>query len=72
MIEGSLEDCRYYLILVEDLGYGSAKEMESLLEEVSKLLGHESIRTTEKHYSKWMKGRQDRLDALVRGTWEAA
>ena len=39
------------------------------LEEVSKLLGHESIKTTEKHYSKWMKGRQDRLDALVTGTW---
>jgi site-specific recombinase XerD len=40
------------------------------LEEVSKLLGHESIKTTERHYSKWMKGRQDRLDALVTGTWE--
>ncbi len=39
------------------------------LEEVSKLLGHESIRTTEKSYSKWVKGRQDRLDALVTGTW---
>jgi site-specific recombinase XerD len=42
------------------------------LEEVSKLLGHESIKTTERHYSKWMKGRQDRLDALVTGTWGAA
>lgn len=42
------------------------------LEEVSKLLGHESIKTTERHYSKWMQGRQDRLDALVTGTWEAA
>jgi integrase len=42
------------------------------LEEVSKLLGHESIRTTEKSYAKWVKGRQDRLDALVTGTWEAA
>ncbi|MGA9071463.1 MAG: tyrosine-type recombinase/integrase [Terracidiphilus sp.] len=41
------------------------------LEEVSKLLGHESIRTTEKHYAKWVKGRQDRLDALVTGTWAA-
>ena len=41
------------------------------LEEVSKLLGHESIKTTERHYSKWMKGRQDRLDALVTGTWNA-
>jgi integrase/recombinase XerD len=39
------------------------------LEEVSKLLGHESIKTTERHYSKWMKGRQDRLDGLVTGTW---
>jgi integrase/recombinase XerD len=39
------------------------------LEEVSKLLGHESIKTTERHYSKWMKGRQDRLDSLVVGTW---
>ena len=39
------------------------------LEEVSKLLGHESIKTTEAHYSKWMKGRQDRLDSLVTATW---
>jgi integrase/recombinase XerD len=41
------------------------------LEEVSKLLGHESIRTTEKSYAKWVKGRQDRLDLLVTGTWKA-
>jgi integrase/recombinase XerD len=40
------------------------------LEEVSKLLGHESIKTTEKHYSKWMKGRQDRLDKLVTDAWD--
>jgi integrase/recombinase XerD len=39
------------------------------LEEVSKLLGHESIKTTERHYAKWVKGRQDRLDALVSATW---
>ena len=39
------------------------------LEEVSKLLGHESIKTTERHYSKWMKGRQDRLDKLVTSAW---
>ena len=39
------------------------------LEEVSKLLGHESIKTTERHYSKWIKSRQDRLDSLVMGTW---
>ena len=40
------------------------------LEEVSKLLGHESIRTTEHHYAKWVKGRQDRLDSLVVETWK--
>jgi site-specific recombinase XerD len=40
------------------------------MEEVSKLLGQTSIRTTEKHYAKWSKGRQDRLDTLVSGTWE--
>jgi integrase-like protein len=42
-----------------------------LLEEVSKLLGHESIKTTERHYAKWVKGRQDRPDSLVTGTWAA-
>jgi site-specific recombinase XerD len=40
------------------------------LEEVSKLLGHESIKTTERHYAKWVKGRQDRLDSLVAATWK--
>lgn len=41
------------------------------LEEVSKLLGHTSIKTTEKHYAKWVQGRQDRLDSLVMATWTA-
>ncbi len=40
------------------------------LEEVSKLLGHESIKTTERTYSKWVQGRQDRLDSLVTASWE--
>jgi integrase len=40
------------------------------LEDVSKALGHESIKTTEKHYAKWVKGRQDRLDNLIAGTWQ--
>lgn len=40
------------------------------LEDVSKLLGHESIKTTEKSYAKWVKGRQDRLDSLITGTWK--
>jgi four helix bundle protein len=36
--QGSLEECRYYMILTQDLGYGATAELESLLEEVSKLL----------------------------------
>ncbi len=39
------------------------------MEEVSKLLGHTSIKTTEKSYAPWVTARQDRLDALVVGTW---
>ena len=39
------------------------------LEHVSKLLGHRSVTTTERHYARWVKGRQDRLDALVSATW---
>jgi integrase/recombinase XerD len=41
------------------------------LEEVSKLLGHESIKTTERSYAKWVKGRQDRLDSLVTAVWKS-
>jgi len=40
------------------------------LEEVSKLLGHTTVKTTEKHYAPWVTSRQDRLDALVTGTWK--
>jgi integrase/recombinase XerD len=39
------------------------------LEEVSKLLGHTSIKTTEKSYAPWVESRQNRLDDLVVGTW---
>lgn len=35
---GSLEECRYYLILTKDLGYGETSRMQLMLEEVSKLL----------------------------------
>jgi four helix bundle protein len=37
--EESLEECRYYLILTRDLGYGDPLELFGQLEEVSKLLG---------------------------------
>ena len=36
--QGSLEECRYYLILAQDLGYGNTEELNKLLEEVSKML----------------------------------
>jgi four helix bundle protein len=36
--QGSLEECRYYLILAKDLGYGDTLELISQLDEVSKLL----------------------------------
>jgi site-specific recombinase XerD len=39
------------------------------MEEVSRALGHKSIRVTEKSYAKWSRGRQDRLDNLIAGTW---
>ncbi|QHN02948.1 tyrosine-type recombinase/integrase [Granulicella sp. WH15] len=40
------------------------------LEEVSLLLGHKFVSTTERIYGRWVKARQDRLDALVSKTWE--
>jgi four helix bundle protein len=39
MAEGSVEECRYFLILTKDLGYGEAPALSAALEEVSKLLG---------------------------------
>jgi four helix bundle protein len=36
--EGSLEECRYYLILAQDLGYGKTDELMTALAETSRLL----------------------------------
>ena len=36
--QGSLEECRYYLILSKDLNYGDSSSLMSQLEEVSKIL----------------------------------
>jgi four helix bundle protein len=36
--QGSLEECRYYCILTNDLEYGEVSELNQLLEEVSRLL----------------------------------
>lgn len=37
--EGSVEECRYFLILAKDLGYGDTQQLSATLEEVSRLLG---------------------------------
>jgi site-specific recombinase XerD len=39
------------------------------LERVSMLLGHQSVRITEKHYSPWVAARQEQLESDVRRTW---
>ncbi len=36
--QGSLEECRYYLILAQDLDYGDSGELLRQLEEVSRML----------------------------------
>src|SRR5213083_1962760 len=36
--EGSLEECRYYLILAHDLGYGDTDALTAALEETSRML----------------------------------
>jgi four helix bundle protein len=36
--QGSLEECRYYLILVQDLHYSDSTLLESQLDEVARLL----------------------------------
>ena len=36
--EGSIEECRYYLVLAQDLAYGDTDSLMSTLEEVSRLL----------------------------------
>jgi integrase/recombinase XerD len=39
------------------------------LDSVSKLLGHSSIKITERHYAPWVKARQEQLEAEVRRIW---
>ena len=38
LAQGSLEECRYYLNLAQDLQYGETEGMTASLEEVSRLL----------------------------------
>jgi integrase/recombinase XerD len=39
------------------------------IDQVSILLGHSSVRITEKSYSPWVRARQEQLEAAVRKTW---
>jgi integrase/recombinase XerD len=39
------------------------------LERVSVLLGHRSIKVTERHYTPWVRARQEQLEADVRRIW---
>jgi len=38
MAQGSVEECRYYLILAQDLNYGDTIQLEKDLEGISRLL----------------------------------
>jgi len=39
------------------------------LEEVSTILGHSSVRITEKHYMPWVRARQASLNQSVMASW---
>ena len=43
----------------------------AFVERVSVLLGHKSVRITEKHYSHWVRARQEQLEADLVKTWES-
>ena len=36
--QGSVEECKYYLILAQDLGYGDSTKLSAQLQDVSRLL----------------------------------
>ncbi len=39
------------------------------IERVSVLLGHSSVKITERHYAPWVRARQEQLEADVKRTW---
>jgi integrase/recombinase XerD len=41
------------------------------LERVAVILGHQSVKVTEKHYSPWIAARQEQLEQDIRRTWDA-
>jgi len=42
------------------------------IERVSILLGHQSVRVTERHYNPWVRSRQEQLEADVASAWKLA
>lgn len=40
------------------------------IERVSVLLGHQSVRITERHYSPWVRARQEQLEQDLKSAWE--
>jgi integrase/recombinase XerD len=42
------------------------------MERVSVSLGHSSIKVTEKHYSPWVRSRQEQLEADIRRSWKSS
>ncbi len=40
------------------------------IDQVSVLLGHASVKVTEKHYAPWVKARQAQLEAAIRKAWK--
>jgi integrase len=40
------------------------------IDQVSILLGHKSVKITEKHYAPWVKARQEQLASIVRNAWQ--
>ena len=40
------------------------------IERVSFLLGHQSVRVTERHYNRWVRSRQEQLEADVARAWK--
>jgi integrase/recombinase XerD len=65
--DGSLKRCHPHMLrdtfAVEMLLAGVP------LEQVSILLGHKSVKITEKHYAPWVKARQEQLAGNVRKAW---
>jgi hypothetical protein len=40
------------------------------IERVSVLLGHQSVRVTERHYNPWVRSRQEQVEADVASAWK--